>query len=346
MCGQKNRPDKAATVKGESFRVAVPRTQQESLLALVHDRLAHVGVDKAVAALSGRFFWPHMVEAVREWVATCDHCQRERPLVGGVPSSVLGSIRPSRPFEYLGVDTLKVANRILLTAVDIFTKWGEAIVIPDESATTIASVLRRDIFSRFGWPSFLVSDRGAGFCSSLVGQLLSEGGTRARRTTAYHPRCNGATEKFNGTLLTLIRGSLASTSDFVQALSDALIAYRTTRHSATLMSPHAALFGHPFATQVAGQRPQWMLLRERLEACADRAKENRLDHSFPRYRRGDLVLVENTHQLSSHERKTVPRFVGPFKVTKAFDTHVVIWIPERARRDAVALARIKPYRSR
>jgi hypothetical protein len=44
--------------------------------------------------------------------------------------------------------TLTKGNRYLLTYIDHFTKWAEAVPLPDQEATTVANALVMQIFTR------------------------------------------------------------------------------------------------------------------------------------------------------------------------------------------------------
>ena len=63
------------------------------------------------------------------------------------------------------------------------------------------------------------------------------------RTTAYHPQCDGMVERFNRSLLQLLRAYVEKESDWERYLSMALFAYRTAVHSSTGVSPFMLMFG-------------------------------------------------------------------------------------------------------
>ena len=95
---------------------------------------------------------------------------------------IVGPLSPSRGFTYL------------FTVIDRFTRWTEAIPMSDSTASTCDRALFREWISRFGVPGELTSDRGPQFTSELWDQLHHILGTKAYRTTSYHPQANGMVE--------------------------------------------------------------------------------------------------------------------------------------------------------
>ena len=51
-------------------------------------------------------------------------------------------------------------------------------------------------FYRFGFPKIIISDQGREFNNKMLDEILEQVGTEHRRTSPYHPQCNGHTGKF------------------------------------------------------------------------------------------------------------------------------------------------------
>ena len=79
----------------------------------------------------------------------------------------------------------------LLTCIDRFTRWPEAIPIPDSTAATVVQAFIDGSVLRFGTPSIVTTDRGTQFESSLWYQLTQFLGSKRVQTIAYHPSSNG-----------------------------------------------------------------------------------------------------------------------------------------------------------
>ena len=68
-----------------------------------------------------------------------------------------------------------------------FSKWAEAIPIHNHTASIVARALVVNVFSRFGAPRQLLSDRGREFESELFSELMKWMEIDKLRTTAYQP---------------------------------------------------------------------------------------------------------------------------------------------------------------
>lgn len=77
------------------------------------------------------------------------------------------------PFERIEIDIfgpLPITdsdNRYVLTLFDCFTKWTEAITVPDQTAATIAKAFLNNIICYFRCSLQLHSDRGSNFESEV-----------------------------------------------------------------------------------------------------------------------------------------------------------------------------------
>ena len=85
----------------------------------------------------------------------------------------------------------------LLTCVDRYTQWPEAIPLSSFTAEAVPQAFLHGWISRFGVPSTLVTDHGWQFESRLWQNLMSLLGSQWSRTTAYHRQANGMVERFH-----------------------------------------------------------------------------------------------------------------------------------------------------
>ena len=84
------------------------------------------------------------------------------------------------------------------------------------------------MFSRFGLPRQLYSDQGRNFESQLVTEFCNITGVYKTRTTAFHPRSDGLTERANRTILAMLRAAAhKDTKKWPSKLPTVLAAYRS-----------------------------------------------------------------------------------------------------------------------
>ena len=181
-------------------RPLVPVGWRRRILQTIHN-LAHPGVRTTRKMVTDRFVWHSVNKDVTNWCRFCLPCQQSK-IYRHTYSAVEKIEVPLERHVHWNVDLvgpLPTSNgyKYVFTCVDRFTRWPEAIPMPDASAETCAKVFLDNVVARFGCPASLTSDRGAQFTSSLWANICKAFGTHTRRTTAYHPAANGLAERFH-----------------------------------------------------------------------------------------------------------------------------------------------------
>jgi len=225
----------------------LPPSLQQEALKLSHDvpTAGHQGVEKTLEKLRRIAYWVNMARDVEQYCRTCTTCQQSK--LSMPPRSPLQNIPIGQPWQMVAVDILQVPlstnnNKYLLVLQDYFTKWADAVPLPDQTASRIVTALIR-FFCTYGPPQILHSDQGRNFESTIFTQVLQAFGVRKSRTTPYHPQGDGMVERFNRTLMQLLRAYVTSESDWETYLPQVLYAYRTARHSSTGASPYLLVYG-------------------------------------------------------------------------------------------------------
>ena len=95
-------------------------------------------------------------------------------------------------------------NRYILTVLDLCTHYPEAIDLKQHTAQDVAQALV-NVFSHFGFPQEILSDQGSDFMSALMQIFLNDFGICQIHASPYHQQTNGACERFNGTMKTMLR---------------------------------------------------------------------------------------------------------------------------------------------
>nr|GFB11117.1 reverse transcriptase domain-containing protein [Tanacetum cinerariifolium] len=72
-------------------------------------------------------------------------------------------------------------------AVDYLSKWVKAKALPTNDARVIVKFFK-SLFSRFGTPKAIISDRGTHFCNDQFSRVMAKYGVTHRLSTSYHPQ--------------------------------------------------------------------------------------------------------------------------------------------------------------
>jgi transposase InsO family protein len=131
-----------------------------------------------------------------------------------------------------------LGNEYAVVFIDSFTRWPEAIPVPDKKTTTIIRVMKEYIFARHGIPNYLLSDEGSDFLNQLVAGVCKLSGVTKVFSAAYHSRGHGMVERLNRTIEDRLKHTTnQACDDWVVWLPEALFAIRSAPASGTKNEP-------------------------------------------------------------------------------------------------------------
>nr|GEU75955.1 reverse transcriptase domain-containing protein [Tanacetum cinerariifolium] len=267
------------------------------------------------------FFWPTIYRDAHDMIKSSDTCQRKGKF----------SQRDEMPQNAIQV-------------CEIFDV--EAKALPTNDARVVVKFLK-SLFSRFGTPRAIISDRGTHFCNDQFTRVMIKYGVTRRLATAYHPQTSGQVDVSNRGLKRIlertVRENRASWSD---KLNDALWAFRTAFKTPIDCTPYKLVYGKSchlpielehrvywalkhvnFDLKTAGDHRKLQL--NELNELHDQAYENSLiykertkklhDSKIKNciFNVGDQVLLFNS-RLKIFSGKLKTRWSGPFTITQAF----------------------------
>ncbi|GJS81978.1 reverse transcriptase domain-containing protein [Tanacetum coccineum] len=151
------------------------------------------------------FFWPTIYKDAYELIKSCDACQRQGK-ISQRDEMPQNAIQVCEIFDVWGIDFMgpfpsSRGNKYILVAVDYLSKWVEAKALPTNDARVVVKFLK-SLFSRFGAPRAIISDRGTHFCNDKFAKVMSKYGVTHRLSTPYHPQTSGQVEITNRGLKT------------------------------------------------------------------------------------------------------------------------------------------------
>ena len=96
----------------------------------------------------------------------------------------------------------------------------------------------------YGVPKKILTDQGCNFKSQLVADLCKLMETQKVWTSPYHPQTNSQCERFNSTMINMLRMlSKEKKSEWKNHIGTLVYAYNFTQNSATGFSPYFLMFG-------------------------------------------------------------------------------------------------------
>lgn len=322
-------------------QLVVPLSMRQGILNGYHEECSHPGFHRCYLSVRRRYFWKGMHKDLQNHIMSCSLCQQcKYPLPLNKPpmtSLPIKQIFGRWHMDILQLPRSKEGYRYLLLCVESLTRFPEMVMLKDQTAQTIAEALYREIFTRYGPPETLLSDRGANFLSKIVTELSSLFGVKRIHTASYNPRCNGACEVVNRSIWKMLRLHCKDETDWPIFIPAILYSIRATTSANLGHSPAFLLFGRDFkfpVDQQMGLSDQPETTHEyvrRIANALEMARQQAVDEtvvlqarnkknydlrtSSSDYAVGDQVWVFNPVTPVGKKPKLYKKFVGPYYIT-------------------------------
>ncbi|MCO5557602.1 hypothetical protein L7F22_011168 [Adiantum nelumboides] len=187
--------------KDNQLQMCATKKEYDLILEQVHFGQAggYFSADKmAKEILVAGIWWPTLFMDAEEYVKQCDDCQRTKT-PRDRDDMPLRPMMEARAFAKWSIDFVgpiaplayRTYAQYIIVATDCLTKWVEAKAIAKNDAKAIALFLYENIFTRYGLPIEIVSDKGTHFINEVIEFLWNEFMVIHQKSAPYHPQANG-----------------------------------------------------------------------------------------------------------------------------------------------------------
>jgi len=189
--------------------VFIPKNMEAKVIERFHDdiREGHPGISRTMEKIQREYYFPGMYRKLKHYIKRCDHCNRNKNTYQKPKGEMIKETEtPTRPWSRLTADFLEMPKikdpnsneelDELLVIVDTFSKM--TILIPTKKTATCEEIFYlfwERVFSVFGIPDSVLSDRDKIFKTQRWRELMRKIGSEQKLSTAYHQQTDGQTER-------------------------------------------------------------------------------------------------------------------------------------------------------
>lgn len=323
--------------------IEIPEVEKRAdIIRECHDSTVggHKGDTKTLERIRERFYWKGMKDEVRNYVKTCETCQKRKLTRVKTKMPMRITDTPIRTFEKVQIDLVgplpitESGNQYMLTWQDNLSKYSGAIPLLKIDSPHIAAALAENLICVFGCPETIQTDQGSQFMSNIMENIAKIFKIRQFRSSAYHPQSLGSLERSHHTFVEYLR-NYGERSNWDQWLPFAIFSFNTAVHESTGVTPHEMVFGKKvrFPSEFADEKVPMTYIQlvdellnkiveteslatARLEAAKRRCKkyyDRKINEKQFEPDQYVYVLVDlRSDKFDDH-------YVGPFKITRVID---------------------------
>jgi hypothetical protein len=293
-----------------------------------------------------------MKKEITSLVRKCIPCERAK--IQRHTRAPVGTFRdPDARFTHVHIDIVgplpyAEGKQYLLTMIDRFSRWPEAITIPDITAEICAKAFCENWICSFGVPTYMTTDRGTQFESVVFTSVRQLTGTHRIRTTADHPASNGLVERFHRRLKAALK---CHHSSWTTALPLVLLGIRCDIKEYIEASPAKLVYGTSLripadliedACLQGSQTLPSSEFAENLKSKMQRIQYTRTSHHGDH----DVYIPKNLHsakfvfvRVDAQRKPLQPPYDGPYKVLKAGEKFFTLHV--KGKKQIVSIDRLK-----
>ena len=238
-------------------QIVTPGVFKKTVFQELHVNLGHIGSDKVLDLARQRFYWPNMSQDIEFFVRNQCRC-----LIAKKPNipdrAPLVPVEATYPFEIISIhffhlDRASGGYEYALVVCDHFTRFTQVYATKNKYATSAATKVYNEFILNFGFLAKIHHDRGGEFNNKLFKQLHKLAGIKNTMTTPYHPMGNGQPERFNRTIINMLKTlNEKEKGAWAKYIAKLAFAYNSTSNKATGFSPFFLMFGREARLPIDG----------------------------------------------------------------------------------------------
>nr|GFA14343.1 reverse transcriptase domain-containing protein [Tanacetum cinerariifolium] len=282
------------------------------------------------------FYWPTIYKGAIELAKRCDSCQRQGK-ISQKDEMPQNSIQICKIFDVWGIDFMgpfsrSKGNKYILVAVDYLSKWVEAKALPTNDARVVVKFLKY-LFSRFGTPKAIISDRGTHFCNDQFSRVMAKYGVTHLLSTTYHPQTSGQVKLTNRGLKRILERTMGENrASWSDKLEDALWAFRTAFKTSVGCTPYHLVYRKACHLPLELEHKAYWALKHAnfdVKTTGDHRKLqlNELSELRDKDYENSLIYKERTKKLHDERSKTAFSMSDYPPEIEAFLCRILSWFP-------------------
>ena len=166
--------------------IVIPAILRKDLLTVMHE--SHLGICKTLDCVRTCMFWPNITNDIKDMISHCRACAQHQDKQ---PNETIVSDPELKPWTSLSIDNFEHKGRHYLIILDRCTKFVVVKCVHSYDANTTTETMC-EVFSEFGLPDNICSDRGRNYLSEHFTQFLNTLGIDLTYCSAYHHSSNPA----------------------------------------------------------------------------------------------------------------------------------------------------------
>lgn len=316
-------------------QIVVPKSMVKTILTWEHDlpSKGHPGYSYMRHSIKTRYYWNNMDKDILHYVTSCTACQliKSKVTKRGVTNAIrhYSSLFQCFSLDLIDMGTISESYRYILVIMDYYSGFIVLVNLRNKKAANVVKALYR-VFSTFGPPATLLSDRGKEFLNGLMQDMTKRMGVAHSMTYSYYPQGNAKNERSHQVIesaLRAVKSVQANPSSWHLYTDTVMYMYNTRENPETGISPYEVVFGlkprplHNTTPFLEYNHEDMVKLRDAVRSAYKDYQLQKLRKRFnlqpPKLKVGDLVILTRNFPLRG---KHLPKGQGPFKVIETIGT--------------------------